>query len=122
MTGADFTSLLHSSLSCGGADVVQSKVMQWAADSLAHVGIAAIVTSLVVLRGWPLWLFWAGLALIVLKEAFFDLPNAEWAGLVVADSAWDVLCWWVGFFAQWWALCAAGAVPNPSSISAEAAE
>ena len=100
----DFASLLHSSLSCGGADVVQSKVQHFLADSFAHVGIASLVTVLVVVRGWSFRWFWVGLALILIKEFAFDMPNADWAGIVIADSIWDVSNWWLGFFIMWFAL------------------
>lgn len=100
----DITAFLHSSLSCAGADVISTKVQGFLADTAAHVGLASMVTVFVVLRGWPLAVFWAGAALIVFKELAFDLPNAGWAGLVVFDSAFDLLSWFVGFFATWAAL------------------
>lgn len=104
--GGDFSTLLHSSLSCAGADQVRSVLMYFAADTLAHIGIAGIVSSLILLRGWWLGLFWVGLALIISKELLFDLPNAAWAGLVWFDSAWDLASWFAGFFVQWWAFSA----------------
>lgn len=104
----EFGTLLHSSLSCSGEALVISQLMIFAGDTLAHIGIAGILTSLVLFRGWPYWLFWLGLALICLKELLFDLPNGQWEALVVFDSAWDVLSWFVGFFAQWVAIAGAG--------------
>jgi hypothetical protein len=97
----DFGTLLHSSLSCAGTEVISSRLMVFAADTLAHVGIAGILTSLIIFRGWAFWWFWVGVGLILTKEVFFDLPNAGWSGLVVFDSVWDLASWFVGFFAQW---------------------
>lgn len=110
--GADFASLLHSSLSCAGTETVTSVTMRFVADTLAHIGIAGIVTSFILLRGWRVGWFWLALALIISKELLFDLPNSGWAPLVLFDSVWDVLSWWVGFFAQWWAFSAPAIQPE----------
>lgn len=104
----EFSTLFHSSLSCAGSEVTHSMLMAFFADTLAHIGIAGIVSSFIIIRNWPLWLFWLGLALICAKELAFDLPNASFAPAVIFDSAWDVLSWFVGFFAQWFALANAG--------------
>ena len=94
-------SLLHSSLSCAGSEIISSRLQGFAADTVAHVGLAGILTSLILYRDWPIWLFWVGLTAIIAKEFAFDLPNANWSPLVMFDSAWDLLSWFVGFFAQW---------------------
>ena len=87
-------------------DIIASNWTYFVADTLAHVGIAGIVTSFVILRDWTRSLFWGGLALILAKEGFFDLPNGDWMPLVWFDSVWDVFSWWAGFAFQWWALMA----------------
>ena len=102
--GFDFSTFMHSSLSCAGSEIVTSVVQRFLADTVAHIGIAGILTAFVLFRGWPVWLFWFGLGLIVTKELAFDLPNANWAALVVFDSVWDVLSWFLGFFVHWWML------------------
>lgn len=101
---AQFGTLLHSGLAQAGCEAVRDVTLYWLADSLAHVGIAGIVSSLVILRDWAVAWLWAGLALIVVKELAFDLPNAGWSGLVWLDSGWDVTCWLTGFLLQWWAI------------------
>lgn len=110
MTG--FDAFLHSSLSCAGADVISSSIQRFAADTVAHIGIAGILTAFILYRGWPIGLFWAGLAAIVAKEIAFDLPNAGFAPIVLFDSAWDVTSWFLGFFAHWWLFLNAS-VSNP---------
>lgn len=97
----EFGALLHSSLSCAGTEVISSRLQGFAADTVAHIGLAGIVTSLIVYRDWPIWVFWAGLGLIIGKELAFDLPNSNWDALVMFDSAWDLVSWFLGFFAQW---------------------
>lgn len=104
--GSDFATLFHSSLSCAGAEIVTSRLMYFAADTLAHVGIAAIVSCFVLLRDWSRAWLWAGLVLIVVKELSADLPNADWSALVWVDSVWDLASWWAGFLFVWWALMA----------------
>ena len=103
---ADFGSLFHSSLSCAGADIVTSRFMYFWADSFAHVGLASIISAFVLLRDWSIAWLWAGFVLIVVKELAADLPNAGWTLAVWLDSLWDLLCWFGGFFALWWALAA----------------
>ena len=97
----EVAAFFHSSLSCSGADVISSRFQGFVADTVAHIGIAGILTSLIIYRDWPIWLFWAGLLAILSKELAFDLPNAGWTGLVMFDSLWDLASWFLGFFAQW---------------------
>ena len=97
----EVAAFFHSSLSCSGADVISSRFQGFVADTVAHIGIAGILTSLVIFRDWPIRLFWAGFLAIIAKELAFDLPNAGWTGLVMFDSAWDLASWFLGFFAQW---------------------
>lgn len=104
--GQEFGSLLHSSLSCAGQEIVTGQVMRFAADTLAHVAMGMIGALLVLLRGFDLRWLWAGFALIVAKELFGDMPNGAWALPVVIDTVWDLACYPAGFVVVWWCLMA----------------
>ncbi|MDF3413266.1 hypothetical protein HKX54_02265 [Sulfitobacter sp. M57] len=100
----EFETLLHSSLSTAGADVIRGQYIGFVSDTLAHIGIISPLTVWIVLRDWPLWLFWVGAALILFKEFYFDMPNGGYAPLVIFDSIWDFATWFFGFFVTWCAL------------------
>ena len=102
----ELDTLLHSSLSCAGVDVIRSNWVGFISDTLAHIGIVSPLTLVVVLREWPVWLFWICAALIVGKEFAFDMPNGGWAPLVIFDSVWDFATWFLGFFVTWGVLMA----------------
>jgi len=100
---SDLASLTHSSLTCGGQNVIW---LQWVADSLAHIGIAGIAASLMVFKGAGRGWFFGLLVVAIGKELMFDLPNAGWSTIVWWDSAWDILCWVLGWSFQWGAMSA----------------
>lgn len=104
--GQEFTSLLHSSLSCAGQEVVTGQIMRFAADTLAHGAMGLVAAVMVLLRGYDVRWAQGALALIVVKEFAFDMPNGDWSALVVADSVWDVASYLVAFLYLWWALMA----------------
>lgn len=104
--GQEFSSLLHSSLSCAGQEVVTGQVMRFIADTMAHGLLGVIAGVLVLLRDFDIRWAWAGLALIAAKELVFDMPNGGWSALVVFDSIWDLGTYVVAFVWMWWALMA----------------
>ena len=58
----EVAAFFHSSLSCAGSDVIASRLQGFVADTVAHIGIAGILTSLVIFRDWPIlailgWIF-----------------------------------------------------------------
>ena len=92
----------HSSLSCAGAEIVQGRLQSFLADTFGHFGLAVLLVTLVVIKGWPRAWFWGALGLLVLKEGI-DI-SADQTALVIADSAWDVLTYGVGAAVALWAL------------------
>ncbi len=97
----EFNSLLHSNLSCAGTEVVTGRWMLWLGASIAHYGIGITMGTEVLLRGRSVLWFWGFLALIALKEVAFDIPNSGYSVIVAVDSAWDLVCYTVGFFVLW---------------------
>jgi hypothetical protein len=104
--GQEFGSLLHSSLSCAGQEIVTAQLMRFGADTLAHVAMGMIGAVFVLVRGFDVRWLWAGFGLIVAKEFLGDMPNGEWALLVVLDTVWDLMSYLAGFFILWWGLMA----------------
>lgn len=104
--GQEFGSLLHSSLSCAGQEVVTGQLMRFAADTLAHCALGFVAAVLVLLRDWDVRWAQGALGLVVVKELAFDMPNGGWSPLVMLDSAWDVASYLVAFLYLWWALMA----------------
>jgi hypothetical protein len=97
----EFNSLLHSDLTCAGAEGVQQLWTGWLTVSVAHFGIGMAVSAVVLLRGYSVRWLWAGMVGIVLKEVSGDLPTAAFAWPVILDSLWDLACYLGGFFVLW---------------------
>lgn len=97
----EFNSLLHSDLTCAGAEGVQQLWTGWLTVSVAHFGIGLAVSAFVLLRGFSVRWLWAGMAAVVVKEVTGDLPNGAFSGPVILDSVWDLFCYLAGFFCLW---------------------
>lgn len=106
--GQEFGALLHSDLSCAGAEAVSGALGWWLTVSLAHFGIGVAVSSFVLFRRLSVGWLWAGTAGILLKEIAGDIPNSGFQAIVILDSLWDLACYLVGFFVLWGLMMSGG--------------
>ncbi len=87
-------------------DPAYSVIQSFLANTLAHYAIGMTAGLAMFLLEKPIVWLLLPLALIVLKEIFFDVPNSWGEPLVIADSIWDVFCYLFGFAVQFWAVMA----------------
>lgn len=110
----EMMAFVTSDVSDAACGMLVGRVQGFLSNSLAHFAIGTVLAVLHFNLRVSLRFIAAVVGLVVIKEIFFDIPGSGFAPVVVVDSLWDLLCYWLGAVLVWWAIMGG---PGPDAAS-----